>query len=714
MSSYPPEFAIRQQIVDDPEQQAIKRQRRCLDAGFLADAHDPWQLQTNDYHTISHRDATLGNGWLGIHVSPDGEASAYRQGSRHFCYGMRPEQPGKAGGTMRELPLFATLQCGDRRARHGRSMYEITDFHQTLDMQRARVETTRTISSVAGTVRVWHGIYLPLQHRGVVVIDMEMTPVSGRWWRLDETLSLADISDADGAECAIVETGQLELTAALGGHDIAIVSHVSGDGEWVVDAGTDTWVRHRDCELDGPLRVTKVVAIAGGEWSQDAIAEARQQVASVVADLAACRREHEAAWARRWQRSIEVPNAGLQVLTNASWFQLLSATRTDCPAGIPPCGLTGSNWSGSVFWDLDTWMQPPLDLFHPELGEALCAYRFNGLPHAKQRAAERGYAGADYPWVTATSGEAVSSAEVGELQRHVTAGVARAMWHHYLVCGDQTWLRNVAWPVFKATARYWVSRASDYAPGGKTIAGVRQPDEYGPIAECHATTNAAAAWNLRQASTVATIIGITPDPAWNQLADELVLPRDLHTGMILQWDAWSPERVIKQADASLLIHPWLVITDSTEQRQLLTYYGERYDRYLIMMSLAIDAIGWCRVGESERAWAIVEQCLEWFRPPYLRTSESPWNECMSFLTGLGGFLQVLINGFAGLRWDDHELVVAPRLPQRLPHITLTRITVGGVVVSMHITNETVCVIGDVGDAGKRPAIRAEGAQIVWE
>ena len=525
-SEYPPEFDARQRILEDPHQQKIKARRKCLDAGFLAEQTDPWKLETSEHDSISHRDATLGDGFLGIHVSPDGDASAYTQGSQHFCYGLRDRSNGSRAGVMRQLPLFATLQLSEIRYRHGRPHHKVLEFHQSQDLFKARVDTKRRIQSIAGEVEVSTGVYLPLQHQGVVVLEMELSPLEGEWWRVEESLSTKGVEDVDEISFREDEDGDLVVTGRMGDHHFAIVSRLVG---WPSSQNDGDGVSHQrwaDLRLDSKLKLAKVVAIAGGEWGSDPLAAAKEKVGRASVDLGQTRREHEALWAKRWSRGLVMDHPALQTLTRAAMFQLLCLTREELPAGIPPCGLTGKNWSGSVFWDLDTWMQHPLDFFHPDLGRSLCQFRIQGLGEAQQRAEERGYGGADYPWQSAHSGVPLITKEVGELQRHVTAGVARSLWHHYRVSGDLNWLREKAWPVFRETAEYWRSRATPLEGGGMTIAGVKQADEYAPKAQCHALTNAAAAWNLHRAAKVAVLIGETPHPRWQELADALVIPRD--------------------------------------------------------------------------------------------------------------------------------------------------------------------------------------------
>ena len=89
------------------------------------------------------------------------------------------------------------------------------------------------------------------------------------------------------------------------------------------------------------------------------------------------------------------------------------------------------------------------------------------------------------------SGLGLPSGEVGECQRHVTSGVARALWQHYLSTGDEQWLGAEAWPVIREVAQFWLSRAAPYPTedsAGRSISGVRQADEYAPLAQCNAMT----------------------------------------------------------------------------------------------------------------------------------------------------------------------------------------------------------------------------------
>lgn len=89
----------------------------------------------------------------------------------------------------------------------------------------------------------------------------------------------------------------------------------------------------------------------------------------------------------------------------------------------------------------------------------------------------------------------------------------------------------------------------------------------------------------------------------------------------------------------------------------------------------------CRLGRREEAY---EQFREWegfFLPPFDVARECLSNEGTVFLTGIGGFLQNLLYGFAGIRVDDglseEGLTVQPALPEAIPRIVFPKLSCKG-------------------------------------
>jgi trehalose/maltose hydrolase-like predicted phosphorylase len=123
--------------------------------------------------------------------------------------------------------------------------------------------------------------------------------------------------------------------------------------------------------------------------------------------LPACgslRVSHEAAWAARWAEGrVEVGgDASLAQAVNGSLYFILSSAREDWPYGLSPGGLASSGYHGHTFWDQETWMWPPINLFYPQLARSLLQYRTDRREQASAQARTRGWAGLMYPWESGT------------------------------------------------------------------------------------------------------------------------------------------------------------------------------------------------------------------------------------------------------------------------------------------------------------------------
>ena len=63
--------------------------------------------------------------------------------------------------------------------------------------------------------------------------------------------------------------------------------------------------------------------------------------------------------------------------------------------GLSPGSLArGANWTdyqGHVFWDMDTWMFPPILALFPDLARDMLSYRIYGGEGARAKAREHGY-----------------------------------------------------------------------------------------------------------------------------------------------------------------------------------------------------------------------------------------------------------------------------------------------------------------------------------
>jgi trehalose/maltose hydrolase-like predicted phosphorylase len=357
-------------------------------------------------------------------------------------------------------------------------------------------------------------------------------------------------------------------------------------------------------------------------------------------------------WFHIWQTSDIVisgdPEA--QQVTHANLFYLLSSTYPGSTDSIPPMGLSSNIYGGHIFWDAEVWMMPALIVQHPDYAKPIIDYRFKLLGQAKKNAKMHGFAGAEYPWESADTGAEMAPAEFAQ-ERHITADVGWAAWQYYLWTGDKAYLAKEGWPVLSATAAYWVSRVSKGTGGKYHILKVLSPDETADVVNDDAYTNGVAQANLRAAVSAAKMLGQMPDPRWNTIADNLYFPADKSRGIPAENDAPMTGRFsAKQADTLLLIYPLDKPFDPQTAGKMLDFYSAHTIKNGPAMTASMQAIVAAKLGRGQES---LDQFHDSYRPfergPWDAFSEKRTSSRVYFCTGMGGCLQSVLYGFAGLQ-----------------------------------------------------------------
>ncbi len=461
--------------------------------------------------------------------------------------------------------------------------------------------------------------------------------------------------------------------------------------------------------LDVALRVarghtyafTKYVAMSRAGWGSGAAADltlARQARGHGFARLLL---ENRAAWQTLWRSDIVIdgdPKA--QQVARSELYYLLVNTTPDTAWAPGPCGLTPC-YAGHVFWDSDTWMFPALLLLHPRHAESLITYRQRALPQAEQRARQHGFAGAMYPWeadpqngsdTTPHSAIVLSDSEI-----HVNAEVAFAQWQYYLATLDRDWLATRAWPVIRAVARFWASRATyDARTGRYEILHVTSVSESNSDIPNDTYTNMEAAQALRIATTAAGVLGEPADPNWDRIASEMYVPLAPNGAHHLPFD---PSVVVRGRHRAgplpLLFLPALDLPMAARLRQGDFDYAippnpppsaGSFSMAMLPAAAAADEVG---RGDSAAAWLDLYVTGGTLKPPFNIRTETADNEVGPFLTGTGAYLQGLIYGLTGLRIRQAGLVdaYAPVLPQGWHSLTLRNVTFRGRHFDVRVTRD---------------------------
>jgi trehalose/maltose hydrolase-like predicted phosphorylase len=408
-------------------------------------------------------------------------------------------------------------------------------------------------------------------------------------------------------------------------------------------------------------------------------------------------REHREAWASRWQEADVVVEGDheLQKAIRFALFHLMASVGDRDEAAVGARGLSGTAYSGHVFWDSDIFVLPFLAATHPASARAMLEYRVRRLPAARAAARAIGRAGARFAWESAASGRDVTPTSArlatgelvrirtGELEEHIVGDVAWAASCYLAWTGDEAFAAGPGRDLFLETARYWASRVRFDADGRAHIYGVVGPDEYHEPVDDNAFTNVLARWNLRQAAALDEVDD-EERARWLTISDALVDGYERASGIYEQFAGFfeleplvieelAPRRpiaadlllgaartagaqVLKQADVLMLHH---LLPDEVAAGSLvpnLDFYEPR-TAHGSSLSPAIHASLFARAGRYRPALDALHIAARLDLDDLTGSSAGGLH-----LATMGGLWQALAFGFGGIRPRGETLLVDPRLP----------------------------------------------------
>jgi trehalose/maltose hydrolase-like predicted phosphorylase len=587
---------------------------------------DSWVLGTDSWGPQS-RGAYLGNGYLGQRFSASG-------------LGAEGEPAYLAGHYVNEglaaLPSLVPLRIAGGSEVFGADPARFKRYRQELRLREGILATTATweAGGAAADLRIETALLRQQPDLALTRVHVKNHGRSALQLTVPEAASPAAGPSSRTTLWRLSEPGEpaaSQEVPAGAEAEFAVVTHVSGG----------------PVKLRNPLREVPTVDAAQVErWLEG----------------------HRQAWARLWERDIEIegdPEA--QQVVRGCLFQLLASIREENDTGVPPMGLSGNAFAGHVFWDMDSWMVPALLPQHPELARAMLEYRYRTLPGAKENARAENLPGAAYAWESGSTGrETLQGAEFIH-GRHVTGDVALALKQYYTATGDREWLKSRAWPILQATAENWVARAKPDGSGGLTFQQVTTPDELAGRVDHSAWTQHVARVNLEFATEAARLTGAKADPRWLQTARKLNYLRDPETKLILPYRGFTEKTRAKQADLLLIAHPGEERLSDEELARTYDYYAPRVITNGPAMTDAIHAVIAARLGRGEEAMKRFRDTYRPFvRPPYHVFSEKRSRDNLAFQTGTAGVIEAVLYGFAGLRLEPDPS--QPDRPLLQPHL----------------------------------------------
>ncbi len=525
---------------------------------------------------------TLGNGYLATRgAAPEASADGVHYPGTYFG-GVYNRLGDEVAGRHIEneslvnapnwLPLTFRVSGG---AWFGADDDQILDQHLELDLRRGLLTRRARMSDGDGhVVRLTQRRFVSMRDRHLAAL--QTTIVAENWSGplqvrsgLDGTVCNAGVAryrGLSGRHLDVIETGAhgddvVYLTVETNQSHLRIgeaartrwwhhEEPVAGGVEVIDEAGFIAQQITLEVTEGDEVLVEKVVALftSRDEGTSEPGLEARDKATHIEADFDTLLAGHIVDWHHLWERMhIEIGTDGrtaqLVRLHEFHVLQTVSNNSIGSDVGVPARGLHGEAYRGHIFWD-ELFVFPFLSLRFPQLTRALLLYRYRRLDQARRSAIEAGFAGAMFPWQSASNGREETQTmhlnpksgrwlpDASHLQRHVGAAVAVNVWQYYQATGDLEFLRFDGAEMIFEVARFWASIAVyNHGLDRYEIKGVMGPDEYHdgypdrdePGLDNNAYTNVMAVWCLCRAFDTLEVL---PPVSVRELRDRLAISQE--------------------------------------------------------------------------------------------------------------------------------------------------------------------------------------------
>jgi len=215
-------------------------------------------------------------------------------------------------------------------------------------------------------------------------------------------------------------------------------------------------------------------------------------------------------------------------------------------------------------------------------------------------------------------------------------------------------------------AEFWASRVTwNVSADQYQLLNIMGPDEYNWPVNNSAYCNVVAQKSLQFAIQAAQLLGNSYPSVWDDIVNKLDIPLDTERQIHPEYDGYI-NQTVKQADTVLLAYPFGLSMPANVRQNDLAFYEAVTDQGGPAMTWAMFALGWLDQGNDTKA-------ADLFPLTYANNVNEPfqvWSEVVhgggaaNFVTGAGGFLQLLINGYGGARVNAQieYLALAPSSP----------------------------------------------------
>jgi kojibiose phosphorylase len=672
---------------------------------------------------------TLGNGYLGTRGSfEEGYPGDVPATLIHGVYDDVPIAYTELANCPNWLPMRLFIEGERFRLDRG----DILRYERRLDLRRGLLcRNVRWRSPSGHTVDLVFERFASIADQHALAVRCQVTSIDGAC-AIRAQAGIDGYPDNEGiAHWEWIDQGQADSTVWLhtrtrhSGIELGMAARLAIRG--VNDAHLEPMPCHNcpaltttfHADQGKTVTIEKLVTVYSSRDTDQPAPAARQHLTQ-LANIDNLLDDHEAAWSAIWE-SCDIVIEGdplAQLAVRYSLFQVLIAVpRHDDRVSVSAKTLSGFGYRGHVFWDTEIFLLPFLTYTQPSLARNLLNYRYHTLPGARRKAQEAGYQGAMYAWESADTGDEVTPRWIpvlyeqelvriwcGDIELHITADVAYAVWSYWQATGDDGWMQARGAEIILDTAVFWGSRVEWNALQDRyEINDVIGPDENHEHVNNSAFTNRLVRWHLEaaqetlqwlyesypeRAKSLAKQLNLTPKVLahWRDVIARIYVVYDPQTGLIEQSEGffalkdidlaeYEPRsrsmqatlgieetnrcQVLKQADVLMLLY----LLRGDYRRQTLQanwdYYAPRTDHtYGSSLGPAIHAAVAAILGKPDVAY-------EHFTRAALVDLENVRGNTPDGVHAAshGGLWQAIVFGFGGLRLTSAGPIASPRLPQ---------------------------------------------------
>jgi beta-phosphoglucomutase len=628
-------------------------------------------------------------------------------------------------------PDWAALEIRINGQRFDMRAENIYDYARYLDLRTGVLHRRLAWSPSADcTVEIAFERFTSLDDEHLLVSRARVTPLTG-----SAAVSVRALLDAHVENEGILHWEPVSQASGPGVADLVVRTRHTGKllamSTRLTSLPPTTHLEGLDCpacpgvvlsaqvESGVTFSVEKITGIYSSRDTDSPLADAQTKAQQAVGEgYAGLLRRQVAAWTDFWDSSdviIEGDDEAQLALRHALFQLRIAAPSSDGRVSLGAKTLSGFGYRGHVFWDNEIFVLPFFIYTQPAIARNMLLYRFHALPGARRKATANGFAGAQFPWESAETGDEVTPTWVphfadparlvriwtGDIQIHISADVAYAMHQYWRVSGDDHFWREVGIPVLLETAVFWGERAEQEGDSF-AIRDVIGPDENHDHVDNNQYTNHMVRWHLQTAlaclhwlsaqdmprlDRLVSELNLTPERLdhWQRLIDGLVLLHDQHTGLIEQYEGffalkdvdWSAfagrtksmqeilgiegcteYKALKQADViALLCLLGDQFNEKTWEANWKYYVPITDHEYGSSLGPSMHAWAACRMKKTEDAYAHFMRAA---RADLLDVRGNAGDGIHA--ASAGGLWEACIFGFAGMRLTGDGLTFNPKLP----------------------------------------------------